>query len=163
MVIHGNGVMKMPKCYQLVGVPASGKSTWIDSQDWALACARVSTDKWVEIYAKEVGRTYSEVFADFMPTAVDLMAKEVVAAREADRDIIWDQTSTTLASRTRKFNMLPDYEHIAVVFKTPDKKELDRRLASRPGKEIPDHVIASMIASFEMPTEEEGFKEIWFV
>jgi predicted kinase len=152
----------MPKCYQLVGVPGSGKSTWVDSQDWALACARVSTDKWVEIYAKEVGKTYSEVFADFMPTAVDLMAKEVVAAREMGRDIIWDQTSTGVKARARKFNMLPDYEHIAVVFKTPEKKELDRRLASRPGKEIPDHVIASMIAHFEMPTEEEGFTQIWF-
>jgi predicted kinase len=90
------------------------------------------------------------------------MAKEVVAAREMNRDIIWDQTSTTLASRTRKFNMLPDYEHIAVVFKTPDKKELDRRLASRPGKEIPDHVIRSMIENFDMPTVDEGFTEIWF-
>lgn len=152
----------MAKCYQLVGVPGSGKSTWIDSQDWALACARVSTDKWVEIYAKEVGKTYSEVFADFMPTAVDLMAKEVVAAREMNRDIIWDQTSTTLASRTRKFNMLPDYEHIAVVFKTPNKEELDRRLASRPGKEIPDHVMRSMIENFDMPTEDEGFTQVWF-
>jgi hypothetical protein len=32
---------------------------------------------------------------------------------------------------------------------------------SRPGKEIPDHVVASMIASWEDPTEQEGFKEIW--
>jgi predicted kinase len=152
----------MPRCYQLVGVPASGKSTWVDSQDWSLTCARVSTDKWVEIYAKEVGKTYSEVFTDFMPTAVDLMAKEVVAAREMNRDIIWDQTSTTVKSRARKFNMLPDYEHIAVVFKTPEHKELMRRLMSRPGKEIPDHVIASMIASFEMPGTEEGFSQVWF-
>jgi predicted kinase len=152
----------MTKCYQLIGVPGSGKSTWVNTQDWALTCARISTDKWVEIYAKEVGKTYSEVFTDFMPTAVDLMAKEVIAAREMGRDIIWDQTSTTLASRTRKFNMLPDYDHIAVVFRTPDHEELMRRLAGRPGKEIPDHVIASMIASFEMPSEDEGFKEIWF-
>lgn len=152
----------MPKCYQLIGVPASGKSTWIDSQDWALTCARVSTDKWVEIYAKEVGKTYSEVFADFMPTAVDLMAKEVIAAREMGRDIIWDQTSTSVKARARKFNMLPDYDHIAVVFKTPESDELAQRLASRPGKNIPDHVIRSMIDNFEMPTEEEGFKEIWF-
>lgn len=152
----------MPKCYQLIGVPGSGKSTWVDAQDWALACAKVSTDKWVEIYAKEVGRTYSEVFVDFMPTAVELMAKEVVAAREIGRDIIWDQTSVNVKSRKKKFNMLPDYYHIAVVFKTPEHKELMRRLMNRPGKEIPDHVIASMVASFEMPTEEEGFKEIWF-
>ena len=151
----------MPRCYQLVGVPCSGKSTWVEEQDWALTCAKVSTDKWVEIYAKEVGRTYSEVFTDFMPTAVDLMAKEVVTARELGRDIIWDQTSTTVKSRARKFNMLPDYEHIAVVFKTPEHKELMERLLNRPGKEIPDHVIASMIASWEEPTIEEGFKEIW--
>jgi predicted kinase len=150
----------MAKCYQLIGVPGSGKSTWIDTQDWALSCAKVSTDKWVEIYAKEVGRTYSQVFVDFMPTAVDLMAKEVIAAREMGRDIIWDQTSTTVKSRARKFNMLPDYEHIAVVFRTPEHKELFRRLWSRPGKDIPEHVIASMIASWEEPTLDEGFTEI---
>lgn len=152
----------MPKCYQMVGVPGSGKSTWITSQDWALPCAIVSTDKWVEVYAKEAGKTYSEVFEGFMPTAVDLMAKEVIAARELGRDVIWDQTSTTVASRRRKFNMLPDYYHIAVVFKTPEAGALQKRLANRPGKEIPDHVITSMIAGFEMPTEDEGFKEIWF-
>jgi gluconate kinase len=57
--------------------------------------------------------------------------------------------------------MLPNYEHIAVVFETPDRIELKRRLDSRPGKEIPDVVIEGMLASFEMPTAEEGFDEIW--
>jgi predicted kinase len=152
----------MPKVYVLVGVPCSGKSTWVDLQNWAVPCAKVSTDKWVEIYAREVGLTYSKVFNDFMPTAVDLMVKEIVAAREMKRDIIWDQTSTTVKSRAKKFAMLPDYEHIAIVFQTPSRIELKRRLASRPGKEIPDVVIEGMLASFEMPTEGEGFKEIWF-
>jgi predicted kinase len=152
----------MPKCYQLIGVPASGKSTWVKDQDWASDCVVVSTDEFVEDWARECGQTYSEVFTDYMPTAVKLMADKVVRAREAGKDIIWDQTSTTLASRQRKFNMLPDYEHIAVVFKTPEHKELIRRLWSRPGKEIPEHVIASMIASWEDPTEEEGFSQIWY-
>lgn len=152
----------MPKCYQLIGVPGSGKTTWINNQDWTVPCAVVSTDKWVEIYAKEVGKTYSQVFTDFMPTAVELMAKEVVLAREMNRDVIWDQTSTTINSRAKKFAMLPNYEHIAVVFKTPEHNELVRRLSSRPGKEIPEDVINNMIVNFEMPTEEEGFKEIWY-
>lgn len=151
----------MPKCYQLIGIPGSGKSTWISNQDWAGDCVVVSTDNHVEDYAKSVGKTYSEVFADYMPTAVELMAQDVVRAREQGKDIIWDQTSVNVKSRKRKFNMLPNYEHIAVVFKTPEQKELYRRLFNRPGKNIPDHVIASMIASFQMPTEEEGFKEIW--
>jgi predicted kinase len=152
----------MPKCYQLIGVPGAGKSTWIKNQDWALGLTVVSTDAWVEDYARQEGKTYSEVFVDYMPEAVKLMAQQVVFAREYGHTVIWDQTSTTLASRARKFNMLPDYEHIAVVFKTPEHKELMRRLMSRPGKEIPDHVIASMIASWEEPTVEEGFKEIWY-
>lgn len=153
----------MAKCYQLVGVPASGKSTWIKNQEWADNCVIVSTDEFVEAHAQEQGKTYSEVFAEYMPTAVKLMADKVIQAREAGKDIIWDQTSTTLASRARKFNMLPDYEHIAVVFKTPAADELARRLASRPGKNIPEHVMRSMIDHFEMPDEEEGFKEIWYV
>lgn len=150
------------KCYQLVGVPASGKSTWIKNQEWAKDCVVVSTDEFVELYAKEVGSTYSEVFNDYMPTAVQLMADKVVQAREAGKDIIWDQTSTTEKSRVRKFNMLPDYEHIAVVFKTPDRAELDVRLASRPGKHIPKRVVDSMIAGFEMPSTAEGFVQVWF-
>ena len=152
----------MPKCYQLVGVPGSGKSTWIANQDWAKDCVVVSTDAFVEDYAKECGSTYSEVFDDYMPTAVKLMADQVVRAREAGRNIIWDQTSVSISSRTKKFNMLPDYEHIAVVFRTPDSEELDRRLASRPGKTIPKNVIRSMINNFDMPSEDEGFKEIWY-
>ena len=151
----------MPKCYQLIGVPGSGKSTWIKNQDWAKDCVVVSTDDFVEAYAESVGKTYSEVFDDYMPTAVKLMADKVIRAREAGKDVIWDQTSTSVKSRTRKFNMLPNYEHIAVVFSTPDAAELARRLASRPGKNIPDHVMKSMIYNFEMPTEEEGFSEIW--
>jgi predicted kinase len=151
----------MPTCYQLVGVPGSGKSTWVANQDWAKDCAYISTDEFVEAYAKEQGKTYSEVFTDYMSTAVGLMADRVIEARDAGKDIIWDQTSTTVKSRLRKFNMLPNYKHVAVVFKTPEHKELIRRLWSRPGKEIPDHVIASMIAGWEDPTEEEGFKEIW--
>jgi predicted kinase len=150
----------MPKAYILVGIPGSGKSTWIKNQTWALGLTVVSTDAFVEDYARAQGKTYSEVFEDYMPTAVNLMAEQVVFAREHGHDIIWDQTSTTIASRARKFNMLPDYEHIAVVFPIPGKEELIRRLTSRPGKIIPDNVIQQMIDSFEMPTTEEGFTTV---
>lgn len=152
----------MAKCYQLVGVPASGKSTWIKNQDWSKDCAIVSTDMWVELEAERVGKTYSEIFDEYMPHAVKLMANHVELARDKGMDIIWDQTSTSVKARARKFNMLPNYEHIAVVFKTPEKEELARRLASRPGKNIPEHVMRSMIENFDVPTEDEGFKEIWF-
>lgn len=153
----------MAKCYQLVGVPGAGKSTWVANQRWAKDCAYVSTDGYVDKFAQRMGKTYSEVFDLVMPRAVRLMARAVVRARTAGKDIIWDQTSTSVVSRKRKFNMLRDYDHIAVVFATPEKEELARRLASRPGKHIPKKVLKSMISSFQMPTEDEGFTEIWRV
>lgn len=152
----------MPKLYVLIGVPASGKSTWVESQEWFHNCAYISTDKHVEQYALSEGKTYSEIFNDYMPTAVKLMADDVNRAREEGRDIIWDQTSTTIISRKRKFDMLADYYAIAIVFKCPDADELIRRLSSRPGKTIPLDVVENMIKNFEIPTEEEGFNEIWF-
>jgi predicted kinase len=153
----------MSKCYQLIGVPGSGKSTWIRNQIWALGLTIVSTDTFVEAYAEQQGQTYNQVFEDFMPRAVDLMAQQVVFAREHGHSVIWDQTSTTVASRRKKFRMLPDYEHIAVVFGTPEPAELARRLAGRPGKSIPDHVMLSMLQNLKEPTLEEGFQEIWHV
>ena len=151
------------KCYQLVGVPGSGKSTWVTAQDWARDCILVSTDNHVEDYATLVGKTYNEVFKEHMPRAVELMAQDVVVARNAGKDIIWDQTSTTVKSRIRKFNMLPNYEHIVVVFRTPESEELAKRLASRSGKNIPDYVLRSMIDGWEEPTLSEGFSKIIYV
>ena len=155
----------MPKCYQLVGVPGSGKSTWHRAQEWLQDAACISTDLYVERQAELEGKTYSEVFKDFMPFAVKLMADDVVKARKACQDIVWDQTSTTIASRARKFAMLPDYEHIAVVFATPEPAELVMRLDSRydSGKIIPDQVVQDMINNWEEPALEEGFEEIWRV
>ena len=150
----------MPKAYILVGVPGSGKSTWVSEQPWARDCAYVSTDQYVEEYARALGKTYSEVFDDAMPRAVEYMARDVQLAVTAGQDVIWDQTSTTIKTRRRKFNMLRGYEVVAVVFPTPDPDELARRLASRPGKNIPYSVMRRMINWFEMPTLDEGFSEI---
>lgn len=152
----------MPKAYILVGVPGSGKSTWISTApvDWSNTVV-ASTDNYVEQEAKRQGKTYTEVFKDVMPAAVNYMAKTVVNAIKNKQDIIWDQTSTTRHTRAKKLRMLPsDYETIAVVFPTPEQKELSRRLSNRPGKTIPDDVIQSMINKWEEPSEDEGFDKI---
>ena len=153
----------MSVCYQLVGVPGAGKSTWVKNQTLISDYTLVSTDYWIEQYAKLSDMTYSEVFESTMPYAIEQMIEQVKLSRKFNANIIWDQTSTTIASRKKKFNMLPNYEHIAVVFITPNRDELDVRLSGRPGKHVPKNVIDSMIVGFEMPTLEEGFKEILIV
>lgn len=154
----------MKKLYVMVGVPGSGKSTWIKNQIWALGLTVVSTDAFVEDYARSVGKTYSEVFDEYMPTAVELMIQQVIRARELGHDIIWDQTSCTPATRLKKIRMLQDYYKIAVVFKTPPTEELIARLESREGKNVPWEIVSSMASNLEAdpPSLNEGFDEIWY-
>jgi predicted kinase len=150
----------MPKLYMLIGVPASGKSTWIAGQDWTRDCVLVSTDKLIDIEAARQGKTYNEVFKDYIDTATKLMNDDVRAAVEAGKDIIWDQTNTGRKSRKAKLAMAPGYHKIAVVFATPEDSEWQRRLVSRPGKAIPDAVLKAMASGLQLPAEDE-FDEIW--
>ena len=153
----------MPVLYMLIGVPGSGKSTWVKNRTWADKTTVVSSDRFIDEEAERQGKTYNEVFFDYIKVATKLMENHALTAQANGLDIIWDQTNTSVKSRKSKLAMLPNYKKIAVFFKTPDQQELYRRLWSRPGKDIPDHVIASMIASLAEPTEEEGFDEIWRV
>ena len=121
----------MKTLYILVGVPGSGKSTWISQQEWPEDTAFISTDKFVESFAASIGKTYSEVFDEYMSVAVNLMAEEVLEAKRAGRTIVWDQTSTTVKARKKKILMLPEYHKIAVILPTPEATELNRRLKSR--------------------------------
>jgi len=151
----------MTTLYVLVGVPGSGKTTWIGRQmfDWTNTVI-VSTDHHVEQYARSIGKTYSEVFKDYMPTAVDLMAKTAVDAFKNNKVVIWDQTSTTATTRARKLRMAPaHYKKVAVVFKTPNA-DTHAKMLNRPGKEIPTEIVQDMIDKFEYPTVEEGFDSI---
>lgn len=151
----------MSTLYVLVGVPGSGKTTWIGKQmfDWTNTVI-VSTDNHVEQYAQSVGKTYSEVFKDYMPIALDLMTKTAVDAFKNNKVVIWDQTSTTAKTRARKLRMTPShYKKVAVVFKTP-APEQHAKMLDRPGKNIPDEIVQDMINRFEYPTAEEGFDRI---
>jgi predicted kinase len=151
-----------PKAYILVGVPGSGKSTWSRSQEWVNQCEYVSSDAFIDAHAHDVGKTYNEVFAEFIGPATELMTKQVIEAVKVKRDIIWDQTNTTVNSRRKKFIMLPGYYMIAVLFRTPEPDELDKRLSSRIGKQIPKEVMDKMISGLEEPSEQEGFDEVWY-
>ena len=152
----------MPRLYMLVGVPGSGKSTWIRSRNHDAVIA--STDDKIEAAAAAQGLTYDAVFESEFKAANAALREDVKQAVKDQRDIIWDQTNLTAKSRRSKLGQVPKhYERIALYFPTPDGEELARRLASRVGKTIPVHVMASMIASLEPPVPSEGFDAIYHV
>lgn len=152
----------VPVVYVLVGVPGSGKSTWVANQPWASECVLISSDQLIEQEARRCNKTYDDVFQDFADIAIEKMLDAVADARDAQKNIIWDQTSVDARSRRLKFNALPGYRHVAIVFPIPGPEELARRL-ERPGKTIPVEVVRKMINRFTVPTKQEGYDEIWTI
>lgn len=155
----------MPILYMLIGVPASGKSTWIKGQNFNFDdLVVISTDKFIDAEAALTGKTYSEVFQSAIKKATHLMAEDLKMAIQDGSDIVWDQTNLTAKSRAGKLAQIPDtYHKIAVFFSTPDDAELRRRLDSRPGKTIPANIVMGMKSQLERPTQAEGFDQIIFV
>lgn len=155
----------MPKLYMLIGVPAAGKSTWIeqqafDSEDWVI----LSTDKYVEVAARAQGKTYSEVWMKEVNTAARIMKADLTMAIQDGVNLVWDQTNLSVKVRAKNLAQVPsNYEKVAVFFPTPPDAELARRLASRPGKTIPANIIMGMKSQLEMPTLAEGFDEIMII
>ncbi len=156
----------MPKCTILVGVPASGKSTWF-SKNKTASMAPISTDNIIEFMGSLFGFTYDQIFKDSISLAEKIMWKRLEWNAERSNDVVIDRTNLTAKSRKKFIDFLKPYgyEFEAVVFPLPgtvefSEEEWFRRLDSRQGKTIPNAVLASMVNSAQMPSEEEGFTKI---
>ena len=147
----------------MVGVPGSGKSTWI-AQHKNQSALIASSDAYIDRKAEAVGKTYNDVFGKNIKAANQYAQQVAKQAFDLNLDLIWDQTNINRKSRAAKLAMVPDhYEKIAVYFPTPDSAEHLRRLASRPGKQIPKHIMTSMISALEAPSSDEGFDKVIIV
>lgn len=154
----------MPTLYVLVGLPATGKSTWVLAREkYAFV---YSTDSYLESVADIEGKTYNEIFSpELMKKATKVNDSDLRKALEFQEDIIWDQTNLGVKKRRSILSRIPSYyKKVCVSFQMPESDEekeihLDR-LNSRPGKIIPLHIIDSMINSYSAPTLDEGFDEI---
>lgn len=154
-----------PVLTMLVGVPGSGKSTWLKEQGfWDRTNLMIlSTDNFIETVAAGEGKTYSEVFKDAIKLAEKHLDECLQIAIENDMDIVWDQTNLTRKTREIKLRRVPArYRKVAKVFLVPPQEEWHARLNSpeRAGKNISDVILRSMAANFEQPTVDEGFDEV---
>ena len=152
----------MPSLYMMIGVPGSGKSTWIANQnfDWNRT-AIISTDNIIDQRAVAQGKSYSDVFQKEIKSATAEMNQNLRDAIDNQMDIIWDQTNVTARARQSKLRSIPsNYQKIAVFFATPEWNELQKRLSSREGKNIPSNIVMSMMSQLEPPNEHEGWDKI---
>lgn len=155
----------MKKCTILVGVPGSGKSSYLNEKYWVDGGYVISTDNIIEDIANEYCMTYDDAFKDLIKFAEKVFFDKINTHLKYGDSVIIDRTNLSVKSRSRFFNLLKPhgYTFDAIVFPTPDKKEWDRRLASRIGKTIPKAILETMEKSFQMPTVEEGFTNITII
>lgn len=154
----------MPKCYMMVGIPYSGKSTFIKNYFKDFDYVLLSTDDYIETVASQDGKSYTDTFTHVYARASEFMYKQLQFALSNSLDIVWDQTNLTKKSRRQKLSLLPStYTKIGCVFEIPEYEELLSRRELRKEKIIHLDVIENMKKTFEFPSLEEGFDEIYKV
>ena len=153
--------MNRPFVILLVGVPMSGKTTWIRNNHPSTKV--VSRDELVmEVYGSDDYNTaFKEVNQKDVDLLLDLRLKEVNANKE---NVIVDMTNMVVSRRVKTLRYFSDdYYKEVIVFPVLDSDEYKRRNNERnvnENKWIPPFVISSMLNSYEEPTLDEGFDKI---
>lgn len=154
-----------PEIIVCVGLPGSGKSTWI--KNFLTSTNKkfnvVSSDDILERIARNGNKTYNDVHKDHIGGAEKEMNSNANLFVKNKMNIIWDQTNMGAKKRSKILNRVgKDYYKIAVIFQVDDE-ELNKRLKERElntGKRIPPEVIEQMKQSYQEPSKSEGFDEI---
>ena len=167
--------MSKPVCTVMVGLPAMGKSTLIESEraiykGIAFPVFVYSTDDLLEAAAKDLGSTYDEVFETMIKSVTEAANASLDVAVKKRQDIIWDQTNLGAKKRAKIINRMRQagYQVRCDCIVPPEPGHFDdlkvwkRRLENRPGKTIPQHVLSNMWESYVEPSIEEGFDAITY-
>jgi predicted kinase len=172
-----------PTLFMLVGLPGSGKSTYVTQLQYfhkKLNCTNplhiVSLDTLI-MESALTNETYADAFVRLKESGeLNALEREMMmnvrsfaySQLEDHKGIcVWDQTNLTVKSRMRKLTIFNPYiwRREALIFDV-SRDQLDVRLAHRAQAEqkfIGKSIIDSMQASFEYPTEKEGFDAISWI
>jgi len=166
----------MAELIMLIGLPACGKSTWVNKfkedhpdlfEGDDPACVVISLDDIIEEMSAAEGLTYHDGWERFVGVASKVLRENARQAFAAKKSIIWDQTNLT--PKVRRKGLTPalanGYTCRAVVFSLLDS-ELAHRSEERKaktGKEIASWIVDNMANSYEAPTKEEGFSHIAYI
>lgn len=143
------------KCYIMIGIPASGKSTLAEKIAKVENCPIISMDNiredWYGTRQKqdENYKVWKEA---------ERFIKEAVASNQS---FIFDATNRFMRSRNAILKLLPEtYETIAVYMDTPFAVALQRNEARPLDKQVPPEVIARHSYEMTPPRTEENFSKI---
>lgn len=160
----------------MVGLPASGKSTWADKwvkehpeKRYIVLGTNLILDQ-MKVPGILRKHNYGERFELLMDRATQMFNALLPRASKLPRNFILDQTNVYRSARKRKLKPFLYYKKIAVVM-FPPPQELRTRADKRfqeMGKEVPEEAVNEMIANFSLPMSrdmahtEEYFDKVVF-
>lgn len=147
--------------YILIGLPGSGKSTWV-KKNAPEGAVIVSSDDLIMEWAVGKGLTYNDAFGQVNFKQIEARMREIFAeAIASGKDIIVDRTNMSPKSRKYWLDEAKGYTKVAVTF-ILDDVTLNKRLSERSrveGKSIPPYVVKNMAANYTAATKAEGFTQ----
>ena len=143
----------MAKCIMLIGLPATGKSTWSKKYiECNPGTILVSSDAIRE-----------EVFGDINDQShngevFNIVHQRIVAAIKDNKEVILDSTSLSRKRRIGFLKSIPECQRMAVVFAIPFEVCCERNKSRE--RIVPQSAMERMYRSFQPPHYAEGFDEI---
>jgi predicted kinase len=147
--------------YITVGLPGSGKSTYVKNFIKDKDIEYLSSDSLRAVYGKsEEDQTVTPLVFGHIKKKVDELLKD-------GKNVLVDATSVNRKERSDYINTAKKYgaKVVAIVFKMDRQGLIDRnkKRGEQGGRVVPDFVIDKMLAKFEEPSYSEGIDVIIYV
>ena len=147
--------------YITVGLPGSGKSTYVKNFIKDKEIEYISSDSLRAVYGKdETDQTVTHQVFGHIKRKVDEFLKD-------GKNVLVDATSVNRKERSDYINTAKKYgaKVVAIVFKMDRQGLIDRnkKRGEQGGRVVPDWVIDKMLAKFEEPSYDEGIDVMIYV
>ena len=151
----------MNTLYITVGLPGSGKSTYVKNFIKDKDIEYLSSDSLRAVYGKsEEDQTVTPLVFGHIKRKVDEFLKD-------GKNVLVDATSVNRKERSDYINTAKKYgaKVVAIVFKMDRQGLIDRnkKRGEQGGRVVPDWVIDKMLAKFEEPSYSEGIDVMIYV
>lgn len=155
----------------MVGLPAAGKTTWVDSycrenlnKKYNVLGTNSLIDK-MKVNGLPRRRNYAGRWDALIDRCTKCLNKLLELAYKRRRNFIVDQTNVYPSAQRRKMKGFAGFKRRAVVI-CPTDEDLKKRTEKREkeeGKDVPDKAVLEMKANYKLPEEGDLFDSVEFI